>query len=430
MNPKMQPRTMRLPILLPLVAALGVASAARLDAGDALVSWAGRRNVSASGEVSFDWVGVAARVKVVNATFVRAVVATSAPFRGTRLKAYGSDAGYLMMPTVQFWVDARGGSDRRPTHGRARSIGARPRSTPPPSPPCSIGARPRSDPPPSPSVGSDAYALWLAERPRDVIATVENLVSPQYGTGVTTVRRFETDGAFAALAPAERLGGADGRSIEFVGDSITAATNVVRPPGAAACADAGYESDWSQSYGGLLARRFNAAASAVAVGGKCVTERCGASLQMPDYYGSAFYADAPARTFGFAAAPDAVFVNLGTNDNLRIKTAADMAAFADASVAFLVNATELYGSRAVDFFLSAGPMENRTADATLAAVRRARDLGLKATFVDLRAACAGLARHESAADLCDGCANHPGVGGHAAMYEAAAPVLSRVLGWD
>ena len=263
-----------------------------------------------------------------------------------------------------------------------------------------------------------------------MIATVENLVSPQYGTGVTTVRRFETDGAFAALAPAERLGGADGRSIEFVGDSITAATNVVRPPGAAACADAGYESDWSQSYGGLLARRFNAAASAVAVGGKCVTERCGASLQMPDYYGSAFYADAPARTFDFADAPDAVFVNLGTNDNLRIKTAADMAAFADASVDFLVNATELYGSRAVDFFLSAGPMENRTADATLAAVRRARDLGLKATFVDLRAACAGLARHESAADLCDGCANHPGVGGHAAMYEAAAPVLSRVLGWD
>jgi hypothetical protein len=78
--------------------------------------------------VSFDWVGVAARVKVVNATFVRAVVATSAPFRGTRLKAYGSDAGYLMMPTVQFWVDARGGSDRRPTNGRARSIGARPRT--------------------------------------------------------------------------------------------------------------------------------------------------------------------------------------------------------------------------------------------------------------------------------------------------------------
>ncbi|KAK7242862.1 hypothetical protein SO694_00015455 [Aureococcus anophagefferens] len=402
---------MRLPILL--VAALRAASAARLDAGDALVSWAGRR-VCASGSVSFDWVGVAARVKVVNATFVRAVVATSAPFRGTRLKAYGSDAGYLMMPTVQFWVDARGGSDRRPTNARARSI----------------DARPRSDPTPSPSVGSDAYALWLAERPRDVIATVENLVSPQYGTGVTTVRRFETDGAFAALAPAERLGGADGRSIEFVGDSITAATNVVRPPGVAACADAGYESDWSQSYGGLLARRFNAAASAVAVGGKCVTERCGASLQMPDYYGSAFYADAPARTFDFADAPDAVFVNLGTNDNLRIKTAADMEQFADASVDFLVNATEFYGSRAVDFFLSAGPMENRTADATLNAVRRARDLGLKATFVDLRAACAGLPRHESAADLCDGCANHPGVGGHAAMYEAAAPVLSRVLGWD
>ena len=143
-------------MLLPLVAALGAASAARLDAGDALVSWAGRRNI-ASGSVSFDWVGVAARVKVVNATFVRAVVATSAPFRGTRLKAYGSDAGYLMMPTVQFWVDARGGSDRRPANGRARSIDARLRTQ-----------RARAFDRRSPAKQSDPVALGRLRRVRPV----------------------------------------------------------------------------------------------------------------------------------------------------------------------------------------------------------------------------------------------------------------------
>ena len=63
---------------------------------------------------------------------------------------------------------------------------------------------------------------------------------------------------------------AGSRNIEIIGDSITAATNVVRPEFAPSCGDGGFQSDWSQSYSGLLCHRFGASCSTVAVGGKCV----------------------------------------------------------------------------------------------------------------------------------------------------------------
>ena len=75
----------------------------------------------------------------------------------------------------------------------------------------------------------------------------------------------------ACMRRRDFLGGATRRSIEFVGDSITAATNVVRPEGAThSCGDAGYQSDWSLTYAARLCHRFGAACSTVAVGGKCV----------------------------------------------------------------------------------------------------------------------------------------------------------------
>jgi hypothetical protein len=61
--------------------------------------------------------------------------------------------------------------------------------------------------------------------------------------GITTVVSFSTDGVF--VAPTQLP---TGRKIEFIGDSITAATNVVRPEGAPHCGDGGYQSDWSQTY--------------------------------------------------------------------------------------------------------------------------------------------------------------------------------------
>ena len=81
--------------------------------------------------------------------------------------------------------------------------------------------------------------------------------------------------------------------IVFLGDSITAATNVVRPAGAPSCGDAGYQSDWSQSYAALLCQHFGASCSTVAVGGKCMMRECG-GLQMPEYFRARMMRGAPA----------------------------------------------------------------------------------------------------------------------------------------
>lgn len=359
----------------------------RILADSPLVDWAGRTVVVDSGGVSFDWLGVTARVQVTHATYVAAEVLTTAR-RGTRLKAYASDQGFMLYPLVQFWT-----SDQL----------------------------------------TSPHTLWLSNGPSDTVLTLENVVAPQYATGTTTVVSFSTDGNFTALAPRDRLGGADERRIEFIGDSITAATNIVRPEGAThSCGDGGYESDWSQTYEALLCHRFGASCSTVAVGGKCVMRECG-GLQMPDYFKAALYADAPRATYNFSTAPDAIFIDLGTNDMRAITKLGPrgMAAFATETLQLMKNASALYGTRDIEFFLNAGPMENTTMAGTLSAIEQAKAAGLKATFVDMRSACAGARQHQQDdSDGCDGCAGHPGIEGHRGMYEAAWPVMAAVMGWE
>jgi len=354
-----------------------------IAASDPRVQWAGRIRAT-GGAVSFDWPGVSARVAVTGASFVSVTATTDQPSHGTRLKGYVSDQGFELYPTVEAWVSP---------------------------------------------LASNSTLLWASgngsHSERNL--TVEALT----GSGITTVASFHTDGSFAQQRPLHT-----DRRIEFVGDSITAATNNVRPDGAPACADhAGLQGDWSRTYAGLLCHRFGAACSTVAVGGKCMLRlpsppfhACG-GLQMPDYYLGAMRADAPAATFGFdpAQAPTAIFVNLGTND-LRVtkQGGAWPERFVNDTVDFMRNATRRWRRADIQFFLSAGPMENATAPLTQQAVARARALNLSATFVDLRGACAAV----TGTAACDGCASHPGLRGHAAMAELAAPVIARVMGWD
>ena len=84
-----------------------------IAASDPRVDWAGRTQPTADGGVSFDWLGVTSRVQVADATWVSATVSSSASIRGTRLKAYISDQGFMMFPEVQFWV--RGGGSNQTT---------------------------------------------------------------------------------------------------------------------------------------------------------------------------------------------------------------------------------------------------------------------------------------------------------------------------
>ena len=82
-----------------------------------------------------------------------------------------------------------------------------------------------------------------------------------------------------------------------------------------------------------------------------------------------------------------------------------MAQFAQETLQFMLNATKLYGTREIQFFLNAGPMENTTITGTKSAIKMAKARGLKATFVDMQTACvdANLQQPDNS-DHCDGCA--------------------------
>ena len=78
---------------------------------------------------------------------------------------------------------------------------------------------------------------------------------------------------------------------------------------------------------------------------------CG-GVQMPGYYLGQNYADNGEATFDFKAspggAPDAIFIDLGTNDMRAITTLGPVdgpAGFIAQTVQFMVNATTLYGAQ-------------------------------------------------------------------------------------
>lgn len=356
-----------------------IAEVTVMQASDPKVDWSGRRVVD-GGTVNFDWLGVTARLTVTGGTYVIATINTT-QLRGTRMRVWISDQGFDLYPQVQLWVTKI----------------------------------------------LNRHILFTGSVGNKRLITLSNIVPPQYGTGITKVVSFETDGTFVSTPPQTRR-------IEVIGDSITAATNVVRPSGAPHCGDAGYQSDWSQTYSALLCQRFGASCSTIAVGGKCIMKECH-GLQMPDYFVSTYYHDAPKPTYPFATsgwAPDAMIINLGTNDMRVIKTpdSAMGKQFTAETIAFMKNAVKLYQSN-ITFFLTTGPMENTTMPLTKAAVEQGTQEGLKVHWIDMRTACVDARLHApDDEDGCDGCAGHPGIEGHYGMYLAAEPVIANVMGWN
>ena len=68
-----------------------------LPGASPLVNWAGRvtHDAAPADSVTFDWVGVSARVAVKGATYVRVNVTSTSADRGTRLRAYAESEGAL-----------------------------------------------------------------------------------------------------------------------------------------------------------------------------------------------------------------------------------------------------------------------------------------------------------------------------------------------
>lgn len=177
-----------------------------IAATDPLISWSGRVNRNEKkGHVQFDWLGVTAHLTVQfppGATYVAAIVNTTGRGRGSRMRVYIDDEGALFVEEAQFWVT------NEPTNKHVLYAAS-------PLAPGGLG-------------------------PTRTI-TIVNQVPPEYQVFSTVVIGFETDGVFANSSTASvtwpywRL--FKERSIETIGDSITAATNVNRAPGSPGCGD-------------------------------------------------------------------------------------------------------------------------------------------------------------------------------------------------
>jgi hypothetical protein len=398
-----------------------------IAATDPLVQWSGRvTRHHSKGQVHFDWLGVTAHLTVSGCQYLAVIVNTTAQGRGTRMRVYIDDEGALFVEEGQFWVT------NEPTNKHVLYAAS-------PLDPGGLGP------------------------PRTI--TMVNQVPPEYQVFSTVVIGFETDGTFVNSStgspnwPYFRL--FSERSIELIGDSITAATNVNRAPGSPGCGDMGLESSWGQSYSAYLCRYFGAQCSTIAVGGHCIMEECGFP-QMADYFQAQSFYDPPdlLGTYNFSEhlatkrAPDAMVIHLGSNDyghggNWSSDNSSSAPAtlgpgaqsFVRQLVALMLNATLSYRSKNITFFLPTGPMVNATMDATLAAVQQGRALGLNVHWIDMRRTCVGLVHqtHDDAQSFCeatkscsycDGCAGHPGLQGHFNMFAAAARTMSAQMGWD
>lgn len=140
---------------------------------------------------------------------------------------------------------------------------------------------------------------------------------------------------------------------------------------------------------------------------------------MPSYYLQERAGQSQQQTWDFKQfIPDALFINLGTNDFAHGGGSWE-ADFTATYIAFVLTATERWGKPSMPVFLGQGNMNNgeRLHDNLLAVGRAINASGGAAFYVDMRVGPT------------DGCNGHPGILGNAAMAAAAQPVIASVMGW-
>ena len=256
-----------------------------------------------------------------------------------------------------------------------------------------------------------AAGLWSA----GATVHVTSNVPPDYMGGPIRLLSLESDGTFVPTTPP-----LVNRTILIIGDSITAASNLNRQhgdpafgiPAQGTCADGGLYSDYSLSYMAQLCRAFDARCTTVAVGGKgMLMNCCDTGPTMPDYFGMTQKSDdKPTYSFPPGDAPDAVVINLGTNDWSGCQKFSEdkcgpkfQSAFAEQYTSFMRNITRWWPQTPIKFFAGVGPIIDGYGAAVEKAVAQAVTGGINATMVDMRA-CPAYQPPKPGLFECDGCA--------------------------
>lgn len=211
------------------------------------------------------------------------------------------------------------------------------------------------------------------------------------------------------------------RSIEFIGDSITAGYGTEAAPNTN-----GFRLDqesFLDTYAYLTANALDASWSCTAISGAGMFQDLnGGGLIIPSYYDRAVYSDASSK-WNFSSAPDVVVINLGTNDFARGTSVVDTNAFINAYHAFLDRVCSHYPDAYI--VCAIGPMEPSAGYAAThvksVVEQRNADGDNKVSFCRLEL--------DTTSTLW-GADGHPSAAGHRSMYIALYSHIKKVTGWN
>jgi GDSL-like Lipase/Acylhydrolase family len=346
--------------------------AAFVPATDPAVWFTGRYRANADKSVTFDWESFSAHMNV-NAVAVRAILSTTGGVSTRMVSAIAPLGTFAYAPYAAVLV------------------------------------------PPNQVVNA-TIALYTGD---SFTVRLFNDLEPAFigRSGNVNLLGFEVDGQVLAPGPMQP------HSLEFVGDSITAGFGSVgKGPCNASDATSSHYNSWSR----YVADNLTASYDAIAWSGKGMYANCcdppgHPTEMMPAYYLQTFGSENYVNDWNFStyAPPDAMVINLGTNDWHSYTGQAWADQFTYTYLAFLKNATIHYNKPKMPFFLAQGPMNNEPSlySAVQNVIGNWTASGGVAHFVDLR----GLTT--------DGCGGHPGVIGHQQMASKASEVIATAMGW-
>lgn len=221
------------------------------------------------------------------------------------------------------------------------------------------------------------------------------------------------------------------RKLEFLGDSITAGycnlcSDELHPTGGV------NRESFDLSWPTLVGRQLSAQVHTAAWSGYGMAENCcGGSTLMSDVWKRTLatvpasdpsdpHGTNPENSWNFEAwKPDAVVINLGTNDKLHIRPQL-VDSYQRTYLDIVLSAHSAYGP-GTHFFLACGPMDEHYCDSVSWVLDEASARGIDATFLDQRGFLDG--------SYGEGCCGHPGREVDVAMAESATRVITQAMGW-
>lgn len=226
---------------------------------------------------------------------------------------------------------------------------------------------------------------------------------PIIANGTITALSFSIDTGTFLDSPLQSK-----RRIRIIGDSITAGNQI---------SNITCEDDHYFAYGSLLCRFFDADCQTQAISGKGIYQNCcDFNETMVEIGTRTVPGDISSVWDDSHFIPDAILINLGTNDQGKNNGSAWIAGFVQTYTSYLVSLARLHGNLNMPFFLGVGPITHDYAPWVEAAAADAAALGLtNLHFIS----------YNTQVDRC----GHPDFNGHVLMFEAAQPIISSVMGW-